>query len=256
MKNKNIIFIHMPKAGGTTLHEIIEREYWYMRENTYTVQRFRHLPDFLSMPQEEKNKIKLLKGHIPYGLHEHLKGESVYFTMLRNPLNRIFSAYHYIISKPKHDRYDFIKSKGINFSQFVELNVNPWIWNAQTKILAGETDLSKECSENVYKRALYNVEKNFIAIGFLEFFDQSVLHFGRSLGWTKLPLYKKSNITIHAKAKPTIVDDKTRNIIKRKNKFDEMLYKKLFEKEKDGLFQRNISYSISKIANSIYRIIK
>jgi len=73
MSYRNLIFLHIPKAAGTTLHSILESH--YAAENTHSI----YDPDeaareFAAWPLEKREPIRLLKGHLAFGLHELLVG--------------------------------------------------------------------------------------------------------------------------------------------------------------------------------------
>ena len=76
----NTIFIHIPKCGGSTLRDIMHREYGNAGEHVWVIHRTDNIPDFLALPEERRRKIKVLIGHGRYGLHKYLKGESLYIT--------------------------------------------------------------------------------------------------------------------------------------------------------------------------------
>ena len=99
-----LIFLHIPKAGGTTLHSVLER--LYDGSNIFDIKvRGHHLgvEEFTSLSQEQKDQIQLLKGHMPFGLHTHFTSSDVkYITLFRNPVERIISHYEYVWRKPNH----------------------------------------------------------------------------------------------------------------------------------------------------------
>ncbi len=49
-----------------------------------------------NMPEEKRNKIRCLKGHMPFGLHKYLLNSSVYLTVLREPIERVISHYYFV----------------------------------------------------------------------------------------------------------------------------------------------------------------
>jgi ribosomal protein L22 len=84
-KNKTVIFLHIPKTAGTTLHSIIERQYPSSVVHTIDGRRVHQsIAQLKDMSEEKRSKIKCLKGHIPFGLHEYLPGSSAYITFKRS----------------------------------------------------------------------------------------------------------------------------------------------------------------------------
>src|SRR5690606_28742017 len=146
-----------PKNGGMTLHGILERI--YSPKNTFSIKVIDNTrlntEDFINLPLAEREKINLLKGHMLYGLHEHLVGESRYITFLRNPAERLLSFYHYVEKRPKHRLYEKIFGHGLNFHEFIEQIDAGDIHNAQVRWISG---LEHGTEEEMLERALDNIK--------------------------------------------------------------------------------------------------
>src|SRR5256714_9537299 len=83
---KALLFLHIPKAAGTTLHSIIERQ--FAPAQTFTISGAdspQGIKEFTGLPAERREQIRLLKGPMPYGLHEYLSVPATHITMLRDP---------------------------------------------------------------------------------------------------------------------------------------------------------------------------
>ena len=98
------IFIHIHKTAGTTFNSILSREYravpslWMPPTND--IGSGENIMEMLS--EEELHQLRLLRGHIYFGLHKFLSGEQpVYFTFMRNPVNRIISYYYHMRHEAK-----------------------------------------------------------------------------------------------------------------------------------------------------------
>lgn len=90
-KEHSLIFLHIAKASGSTLHRIIERQ--YPAEVIYSIDGLNVAEStnkFKNLSREQRQKIKVLKGHMSFGLHEYLPRPSTYITMLREPVERVF----------------------------------------------------------------------------------------------------------------------------------------------------------------------
>jgi len=103
LSKQNLIFLHIPKNGGTTLNTIINRK--YKKDAIFNIVEVNHerpnIPEFKNLPQNEREKIKVLKGHLQFGLHTYLPGPSKYVTLLRKPEDRIYSYYQYVKQRPQ-----------------------------------------------------------------------------------------------------------------------------------------------------------
>ena len=95
------VFVHMPKAGGSTLQEIIQRPYPLAAtfdihgESVETVQS--SVDRLRRMPEQERERIACVKGHIPFGIHRWLPRTPLYATMLRDPIERTVSDYFFAL---------------------------------------------------------------------------------------------------------------------------------------------------------------
>ena len=100
MSNK-LIFMHIPKCGGTTFNNILDKI--YLSEETFDIKQKLNtrlnIEDFINLKVQEKDRIKLLKGHMQFGLHSYFSASSEYITFLRNPIERIIS-YYYVKKSP------------------------------------------------------------------------------------------------------------------------------------------------------------
>ena len=86
-----MIFLHIPKTAGTTLHDILDRH--YPPESIYSIGAIAHesMAGFKDLDEQDRNKSGCCAGIWAYGLHEHLPGPAKYFTILRDPVARVIS---------------------------------------------------------------------------------------------------------------------------------------------------------------------
>lgn len=134
-----VIFLHIPKAAGSTLKDILYRQ--YEKEYIYELDSqkfFQSQEDFKQLNTKEKDKIQLLMGHMYFGLHEFISSPSTYIKMLRNPIQKVISYYYFVSSKlTTHPDYELINSQNISLKEYCTMN-KPNMCNAQTRFLAGE----------------------------------------------------------------------------------------------------------------------
>jgi hypothetical protein len=229
---KCLIFLHIPKAAGTTLYNIMGRQYPpSATHDIYGVD----LDDlkaaydrFRALPQEEKNRIRLLRGHVAFGIHEDFSRPSTYVTMLRHPVERIISHYYYVLRMPKHYLYHEIKSKKMGLAEYVTSGVTSELANGQTRLLSGimktaDVDFSDpRVSSDVVEAARRNMREHFVAVGLAERFDESLILLKRLLGWGNI-YYARENITKGRPAEREIPKETIR-LIEKYNEADMELY--------------------------------
>src|SRR5262245_10933147 len=98
-----VIFLHIPKAAGSTLLRILDG--YYSKERIFDIigSRLKETTaEFTGLPAARRAEIMLLRGHMPFGLHEYLPKPSTYITMFRNPTARVVSGYYFARTHRAH----------------------------------------------------------------------------------------------------------------------------------------------------------
>src|ERR1700746_2327298 len=96
LRTKALLFLHVHKTAGTTLHRIIEQEYNPFRIYTIEGGRIEWSIDHLKKLSENRRvDLEVVKGHMSFGLHEYLLRPATYITFLRDPVERCISSYSY-----------------------------------------------------------------------------------------------------------------------------------------------------------------
>jgi hypothetical protein len=219
-----VIFLHVPKTAGTTLHRIIERQ--YRPEQVYSFGPLAHesINEFQNMSEARRAEIRMLKGHMGFGLHEYLPGPSTYFTVLREPIERVISYYYFVRRTPQHYLYDFISSDDKSLKGFIESRINIMLDNAQTRMISGvwyELGFG-ECTEAVLEAAKRNLRENFTVVGLTEKFDETLLLLKRAFGWQSL-FYARQNVTANRPVKDALSPATLEAVVKF-NRLDIELY--------------------------------
>lgn len=240
----NLIFLHLPKTGGSTLHAYLERQ--FPIENNYTVKVINSeridVDSFINMEDKKREKIHLLKGHMMFGLHEYLKGESKYFTYLRKPEDRLISYYYYALGRPSHGLHKKLVEEKLSLKDFLHQVADKDINNGQIRYISGIDDTE----QNMLDKALENIDKHFSFVGLQEKFDESLLLLSKIYEWGT-PYYKSQNVTKN-RISVNELDNDTKKTIEELNKGDITLYNIIEEKINTQLEQiPNLSFELKKI---------
>lgn len=224
---KALIFLHIPKTAGTTLNRIIEWQYNPRRIYTVDPYQIRATVGRLqTLPEERRRRLRVVRGHLIYGVHDCLPQGGTYITMLRDPVKRVLSSYQFILRRPLHPLHRKLKAKGIGVEEF--LNYTAKRQNLQTKMLAGVPYVGP-CDEGTLERAIEHAEKSFTVVGLSERFQESLLMIAATYGW-KIPYYENRKVS---KNRPAI-DPAMIELIRQHNPQDLALYeygKKRFEED-------------------------
>ena len=229
LNNTNLIFLHIPKNGGTTLHSIIERKYPASAIFDIKVVNNTALntDDFIALSTKDRTKIKVLKGHMIFGLHNYLDDSSKYITFLRQPEERLLSFYNYVKKRPHHRLYDSIFGNNLSFYDFVTTIDAGDIHNAQIRWISG---LEHGTEAEMLEKALRNIDTHFSFVGLLEQYNASLVMLSKLYGWG-VPYYKHKNKGTYEKTN-LLLDEKTRKAIAVRNAGDMALYKIIAERLK------------------------
>ena len=89
-----IIFLHIPKTAGSTVHKILHNEDKGLKH--FLCVNYKEIELFEKLSIVEKKEIKIIRGHLPFGVHENYPGAITYFTFFRNPIKRSISDFNYL----------------------------------------------------------------------------------------------------------------------------------------------------------------
>jgi hypothetical protein len=233
-RNETLIFLHIPKAGGSTISKILEQE--YSSAETLTLDdRERQIAQLKALPAAQRGQYRLIQGHLFFGLHRFIPRASTYITFLRRPVERVLSFYYYARSTPDHYLYPLVTTERLNLETLLARDVTLELRNEQTRLLAGDEweDPQRVVTRAALELAKANLRTHFRVVGLLEEFDASLLLLRRAFEWD-LPFYVKENVT---KEKPndTSLDTETRRLVEDANCLDLELYeyaRSLFDEQR------------------------
>jgi hypothetical protein len=218
-----LIFLHIPKTGGSTLQGIIQRNYG--KKNCYNVPNNREVATFAALPHEQRNSIRALMGHHGFGAHKHFENsEDVkYITMLRDPVDRIISNYYWILERPEHHTYKAIVENNYSVADYVSSGVIANAENAQVRLLSNSVDTPHGgCTREMLEQAKANLVSHFQVVGVNKKYDQFLMLTQKELDW-KMPYYFRANVTKKKEKREAISADKIA-VIKEYNALDAELF--------------------------------
>ncbi len=234
-----LLFLHIPKAGGTTLHSVIERQ--FAPEVTFSINGMtpaQSIKEFINLPESERAQIRLVKGHMPYGLHRYLSVAASYLTMLRDPVDRIISHYYFVLNSPGHYLHTEVTSRKMSLPDFVRSGLSTELTSDQTRLISGVEKVNTRLLDGDERRTLRpgsapvtaeilevaqkNLRDHFSAVGLFSRFDESLLLFKRRLGWRNI-YYVRRNVTKDRPDKREVPRD-VRELISKHNEMDVRLY--------------------------------
>lgn len=102
-------FVHIPKASGSSINSVLRRHFG---DDMRVVSVF----DFANFGDELAD-IRLLSGHVPYVFYEMEEAPRRLFTVLREPSQRVISAFRYILTTKAHYCHGYVTSRGLSIAR-------------------------------------------------------------------------------------------------------------------------------------------
>jgi hypothetical protein len=166
----NIIFIHVPKTGGTTINTAMQNSFWQSKPDFY----YRHIVSDTKKSNageifKEENKKKFSHFDI--------------IMMLRHPVDRAISEYYFM--KERREFFELLHPKPKSFSEFVN---NPQTHNYVLSFLLGERIYAtNRPAHNDLEKVISAIETLPIHVGIFEDFGASLDMFSNETGikWKK-----------------------------------------------------------------------
>jgi hypothetical protein len=226
-RDETLIFLHIPKTGGTTLRHILER--CYRRDQICTFKD----PGFLSqieyfkrLPPEKRKAYRLIEGHLSLGFHRYLPGHWSYITLLREPIARILSFYYYARSHAEHYLYSTLRDDLVDLRSLLKQRTahTHEFFNLQTSMIAGDEwdDPERPADRAALERAKQNLRSYFRVVGLTEEFDATLRLLSQTFGW-KVGFYRKRNVT-RRKPHVEMLDPEVSKLLRAANALDIELY--------------------------------
>lgn len=259
---ETLIFLHIPKTGGTTLRGIIDRQYKPGEFLIIEGARSGNFPRRVREITEERLKsVKIMAGHMDVGIHEYLPCSATYFTLLRDPIDRLISLYYFIKRKPADPHHQLLNESNMSLKDFVLSGMRINFNNGQARMIAGANYIDTEygkCSREMLEAAKENLHKYFSFVGTTEQFDESVMLLRKKLNWD-LPIYGRQENVAKVRIAVEKLPKETLEVMLELNQIDIELHKYageilqgLIAKEPDSFLTEIKEF---KTKNNMYKVI-
>lgn len=237
--------MHIPKTGGMSMFASMAEQYGVQIADLYDMSAYNNETAQLEALLKDTEK-HIYAGHFPFGLHEWLARPCYYMAVLRKPLERIVSLYHYSVQYREQVR-QARKNTGQSIQEIFDKRITPdfykdflpWIKGDET--LAGflrcrspELDNGMvrrfsgvgldpfPCPKDALDKAKQNIEKYFSVVGLQERFGDTV-EIARATFGVNLSEFHV-NKGVHKEQKGKKANLASRRRIKEMNRMDNELY--------------------------------
>ena len=224
-----IIFIHIPKTGGTTINSAMNETYWQTKPGY----NYRHI---LSDKSSNSGDLFLSKNKNKY------QNEKI-FMMLRHPVDRLVSEFYFINNRNEFTK--LIKTKPKTFEEYVK---SPQTQNYVVNFLKGNRMYSTvRPTDNDLESIIDAIETLPIYVGIFERFSESLSYFTKYIGieWKKDIPIKRMTIR---RPKIENLSEELIQLIEENNALDLKLYEHCFSKfqQESGLRSKKHSFNGSR----------
>ncbi|KIT15148.1 Sulfotransferase family protein [Jannaschia aquimarina] len=185
MSERRVIYLHIPKCGGTTMHGLLTQ--WYGKENVHS-ERFNRL---YHAPAADLAHSLVFSGHYDFYSTQFVPGNTFRLSFLRDPMERLISLYHFhrahspeIVERnnlvlarwaQENDIDAYFSDERVRAHASIDNTMARHFSNIPQVPHAGLGDISDRHAsiEQMYVQAKANIEL-FDLVGFMDLYDESV----------------------------------------------------------------------------------
>ncbi|MBU2994093.1 sulfotransferase family protein [Octadecabacter sp. B2R22] len=203
-KEDRVVFLHIPKCGGTTLHNMLS--YWFGQSNVHS----ERLNGLYGHTGASLASAKVFSGHYDHYATTLIPGPKKMITFLRDPLDRLVSLYnfHRAHSPSIIERHNLVLPRWANehdvdsYFEHPVIRNSPAINNTMVRYFSDvpqigryhETGAAKEISlDEMLEQALRNLEK-FAFVGFMDQYAADMKRLAATLGCEPPSKVKKHQV--------------------------------------------------------------
>ena len=237
--NKNILFIHIPKCGGTTVDRIITEYIQSSNHSEYSFYRFKE--DFNNLTKfikENNSDLYFVSGHNQENLLDIFKHDLFKFAIVRDPISMFISHYKFHIFRNKID------IKKFNIENFMEFQKKLFNDNLIVRFFSNNLNNKKKLNSSDLDNAIINAKN----IDLLVDYSNWNLALNIIISLMNLPNILYSNYQSIKYDFNYNVSKLDKNLIKSFCLLDIEFYNQVFEKNKI-YFKDEYSINFNKIRN-------
>lgn len=178
-----VLHLHIPRTGGISVSRAL-----IAALNDREVVRATRLAD-LRAALDRGADVGLVTGHYTWGMHA-LLSDFVYFTALRDPVERVRSLYDYIRVQPVHPQHELFAARPLEELLDGRPLLDPHFSNGQVRQLAGPRSATEEVGPALLERAWENLCRDDVIVTFTDRIEEGLIALAQRIG-RSVPPYKR-----------------------------------------------------------------
>jgi hypothetical protein len=217
-----LVFLHLPRTAGTTVGMMLRKRFpasvqYAIRSDDLAgnIERFK------ALPQADRHRIRYLRGHQWYGLHEYLAPGARYLTVIRHPVARVASHFEYVRRHSLQKLHAPVNQRGLSLADYGRGELSGELRDGQVRWLAGIGD-DRPLDRTHLDQAIDHIERMFDWVGITEQFDESVIALALRMRWLHV-LHRTRNVGSGPRA--AALDSPAVRAIEANNALDLALYR-------------------------------
>ena len=197
MADNLICFVHINKNGGTSVRELLRRNYAASGLLEVTIQGRRSVDgraksvdsfdeDVLQAVSEAQSKQQMLcccAANLPFGIHNYLDRPVSYFTFLREPVGRCISYWHFAFRTRNEGRlWSKLEACEFDLERIRQTHTAYQFFNDQIRMVTGSSNPEPGVTELALAREI--IERDFAFVGATERLSDGIRFLAPQFGWT------------------------------------------------------------------------
>ena len=235
------VFMHIPKAGGTTLQHVLAKNYLPNQIIHANAPEIIRNPAVLFHMRRKKPR-PIIMGHFDRGglVYEFLNDRPIiHFTMFRDPVKRVLSHFNYLKTRQGHAKHSEVE--GLTLEEYAASSIREASNKQALRILGYSSEEAWQRSihdpEPLLEEAKKVLEQEFTFFGLTERYTEFLLMAKKLLGWQYIVYERRNTSSRDSSSKQIIesnpVSEEALQLIRDRNQLDIQLYEfasELFEK--------------------------
>jgi Sulfotransferase family/Domain of unknown function (DUF4118) len=226
LHSETVLFMHIPKTAGTAFREAMIENY----KHSQVAYLYPHPPGLLVsnlglLPLEQRARFRVVMGHFQYGIHEFLPQEYTYVTIVRDPVERVISHFHFLRQSQPELTSDGAVS--LSLIEMLERRKTVNLDNLMVRCFSGAAENQVppgSIDQRVYDLAIDRLRTKFKFVGYQDRANEAYEALQKRFNWKARASLEIVNKGEQAKAN---IDETTRAAIERFNSWDCRLYSEI-----------------------------